>query len=142
VSLYNFAYFQVAAKAIVQKGDDILLLVTSDGYYDFPGGRMDESEIDLSLHDVLSRELREELGDDFKFDVGQVAFVAKRRYDKDNKDHRILATFFEVTYKRGTIKLSDEHAKSRWVNPESILDSPEKFISRDEYEQYKKYCNL
>ncbi len=140
MSLYNYAYFQIAAKAIVKKDDEILILLTSDGYYDFPGGRMDESEVNLSLNQVLSRELEEELGDSFKFDIGKIAFVAKRRYDKNNKDNRILATFFEVTYKDGDIVLSDEHASSKWVNPKSLLDNPEKFVSEDEYMQYKQYC--
>lgn len=113
MSLYNFAYFQIAAKSIIKNNDDILILITSDGYYDFPGGRMDESEIDLSLHEVLTRELEEELGGNFKFNIGDVTFVSKRRYDKNNKDFRVLAIFFEVNYKGGEVKLSDEHAKSK-----------------------------
>lgn len=141
MSLYNFAYFQIAAKSIVKKADNILLLITGDGYYDFPGGRMDESEIDLSLEEILTRELKEELGKDFKFEINDVAFVTKRKYDKNNKDFRILATFFEVAYRGGEIRLSDEHSSSKWVKPQSILADPKKFISKDEYEQYKNYVN-
>lgn len=140
MNLYDFAYFQVSVKAIITKDDDILLLITNGGYYDFPGGRMDEPEVDLSLHEVLTRELTEELGSNFKFDIGNIAFVAKRRYHKDNKEQRILATFFAVRYKSGVIELSNEHAKSKWIKPKSILDGPEKFISIDEYTQYKNYC--
>jgi ADP-ribose pyrophosphatase YjhB (NUDIX family) len=135
----NHAYFQVAAKAIVKKGDEILLLFTNDGYFDFPGGRMDESEVELSLHEVLSRELAEELGTNFKFEIKNIAFVAKRKYHKQNKMSRIIAVFFEVNFLDGEIVLSDEHLSSKWISPEEILSNPDKFISEDEFEQYSAY---
>ncbi len=119
-----------------------MLLIRPDGYYDFPGGRIDESEIDLSFDQALTRELREELGNSFQFDIKGVAFIAKRRYSSNNKDHRIIAIFFETLYKDGEVHLSEEHAKSKWIDPKSILDNPEKFLSQDEYNQYKKYCKL
>lgn len=140
MNLYNFAYFQIAAKAIIKKNDRILLLITQDGYYDFPGGRMDESEVELSLHNVLARELAEELGDKLSFDIGSIAFASKRQYGK-NQEHRILAIFYEVLYKSGGIKLSDEHSDSKWIKPNDILGNPEKFISKDEYKQYRQYCH-
>jgi ADP-ribose pyrophosphatase YjhB (NUDIX family) len=133
------AYFQVAAKAIVKKDNKILLLKTKDNYYDFPGGRMNESEVDLSLHEVLKRELKEELGQDFTFDIKEIAFVSKRRYEMDNKDNRIIAIFFQVDYVSGDILLSDEHSNCEWINPKDIIRSPDKFISEDEYEQYCSY---
>lgn len=139
MSLYNFAYFQVAAKAIVKRGDKILILITPDGHYDFPGGRMDESEVHLSLEDILKREVQEELGMEFVFDIKNLAFVSKREPGISKKEGRILATVFEVDYKSGKIDLSEEHTESRWIKPKSILGSPEKFASEDEYCQYKKY---
>jgi ADP-ribose pyrophosphatase YjhB (NUDIX family) len=135
----NHAYFQIAAKAIVKKDNKILLLKTKDNHYDFPGGRMDESEVDLSLHEVLKRELKEELGQDFTFDIKEIAFVSKRKYDKDNKENRIIAIFFQVDYISGDILLSDEHERSEWINPKDIIGDPDKFISEDEYEQYCSY---
>ncbi len=140
--MYDFAYFQIAAKAIVQKGDKILLLTTNNGHFDFPGGRMDKSEVDLSFDQVLKRELKEELGDNFKFNVGKLAFVSRRHYQKDDKDFRVLTIFFEVIYSGGTIQLSDEHSTSQWVKPESILKQAEKFISKDEYLNFKAYLAL
>jgi len=146
MSSNNFAYFQISIKAIVRKGDDILILLTPDGYFDFPGGRMDKSEAELSLHEVLIRELREEVGNNFRFEIGNIAFISKRQYsnntDSNNQEYRVLATFFEVDYKSGNVELSNEHAKSAWIKPISILDTPERFISRDEYNQYKNYCEL
>ena len=141
MSLNDFAYFQVSLKTILRKEDSILLLITPDGYYDFPGGRIDKSEINLNFNDVLARELREELGNDLKFKTDNVAFVSKRFYDKNNTNYHILATFFEAQWLEGNITLSNEHTKSRWIKPHSILINPEKFISKDEYIQYKYYCD-
>jgi 8-oxo-dGTP pyrophosphatase MutT (NUDIX family) len=141
VNPINHAYFQVSVKAIVKRDDEILLLIFPDGYYDFPGGRMDESEVDLSLHEIMTRELKEELGGDFKFAISNIAFVSKRHFKKSGKDTRILASFFEVDYKSGDITLSHEHSGSMWVKPKSLLKNPEKFVSKDEYEQFKNYCN-
>ena len=139
MSLYNYAYFQIAAKAIVKRDDKILVLVTPDGYYDFPGGRMDETEVQLSLEDILRREILEELGSGFVFDIKSLAFVSKRGPDISKKSNRILATFFEVDYVSGEVELSEEHTESRWIYPKSILGTPEKFASEDEYLQYQRY---
>ena len=132
-------YFQVSVKAIIKEGQKILLLETPYGSYDFPGGRIDETEKDLELHEVLKRELQEELGNNIKFTVGDIAFASKRRYTKNNKENRLIAIFYEVDHISGDIELSEEHTKYSWVNPKSILNEPNKFMSEDEYANYKKY---
>ncbi len=141
MSLNDFAYFQISTKALLKRDKEILLLITNDGYYDFPGGRMDKSEIDFDLEKILIRELQEELGKNLKFKINDIVFAAKRHYDKNNLDHHVLALFFEVNYLAGNILLSDEHVKSQWIDPKSILKYPQKFISQDEYNQFKKYCH-
>ena len=135
-------YFQVSVKAIIKEGQKILLLETPYGSYDFPGGRIDETEKDLELHEVLKRELQEELGNNIKFTVGDIAFVSKRRYTKNSKENRLIAIFYEADYISGKIELSDEHTKYTWVEPQSILNKPKKFMSEDEYTNYKKYCSI
>lgn len=102
---------------------------------------MNESEIDLSLHEILKREIKEELGNNLQFNIGKVVFVSKRRYNKFDNDFRVLAIFFEVKYISGQLKLSDEDSHSQWIKPEFILNTPEKFLSKDEYEQYKNYID-
>ncbi len=141
MGLYNFAFFQVGAKAIVRKGNKILLLTTPGGHYDFPGGRMDESEVELELSEVLYREIQEELGTSFKFEIGKVIFVSKRHYIKE-KNYRVLVVFFDAEYQEGDIHLSEEHSMSSWVEPGSILSKPEKFVSTDEYKQLRNYYQL
>lgn len=132
-------YFQVSVKAIVKDGSKILLLETPYGAYDFPGGRIDETEKDLDLHEVLKRELQEEIGEKVKFTIGNIAFASKRHYTKNKKENRLIAIFYEVDYKSGKIELSNEHSKFKWIEPQSILNEPQKFMSHDEYTNYKKY---
>jgi len=139
MSLYDYAYFQVSVKAILKKDDRILLLETPDGYYDFPGGRIDESEIDMNMHDVLNREISEELGDELNFKIKHLIFTSRRHYNKGNTDYRLIVLYYLAEYVDGDIKLSDEHATSRWIYPSDILDAPDKFMSNDEYEQYRNF---
>jgi ADP-ribose pyrophosphatase YjhB (NUDIX family) len=136
------AIFRVTIKAILKKDDRILILKTPDDSIDFPGGRINQSEVELDLKEVLTRELKEEIGSDVRFRIGDIAFVSKRRYNKHGHDHRIIAVFYKVDYLSGEMLISDEHINSYWINPKDIVDQPDKFISEDEYNQYLSYFKL
>lgn len=138
-SLYDFALYEVACKAILKKQNNILLLLTNKGHYDFPGGRMDKSEMNLKLNVVLEREIEEELGNGVKFKINNVAFVCKRYFKRDNLEHHILAIYYLVDYISGDIKVSDEHTEYKWIEPKSIFNEPIKFQSDSEYLEYKNY---
>ena len=72
-SLYDHALYQVATKALLFKDDKILVLITPDGYVDFPGGRVDNSERNISWHEALRREVTEEIG-------GSIVIISGIRY--------------------------------------------------------------
>jgi 8-oxo-dGTP pyrophosphatase MutT (NUDIX family) len=131
----SHAQYQVATKALLFKDDRILILITPDGYLDFPGGRVDKSERDLPWAEALRREVSEELGEQVSIQVGETLFVSKRQYDKDNKTHYIAAIFFKCTYVNGDIELSEEHAKHKWLTPKEITNNTLKFVSKDERNQ-------
>jgi len=135
----DFALYEIATKSLLWKEGKILLVIQPDGKYDFPGGRMDRSEMNLDLFKVLTREIDEELGATIKFKVRDFAFISKRYYKRDGIEHNILAIFFNVQYLSGEIKLSDEHIDFRWIDPKSIISSPELFVTPDEFKQYKSY---
>jgi 8-oxo-dGTP pyrophosphatase MutT (NUDIX family) len=136
----NFATYEIAAKALLYKDNQILLLTQSgDGAYDFPGGRMDKSEMELELTDILTREIKEELGPSVKFKVRDIAFVSKRYYMSHSQEHNILAIYFNVDYLSGDISISDEHTNFSWVDPKSILAHPDRFTTKNEYLSYKKF---
>ena len=137
--LTNHALVQIAVKTIMHKGDNILVLHTPDNYFDFPGGRLDQSELDRSLEEVLNREIQEELGNGVKFTQTGLAFVDRRKYDFEGQTHHIIAVYYNTTYQSGEIVLSDEHATYEWTQPQTLLPYPERFVSADEFEQFKRY---
>lgn len=133
------ALFQVALKVLLRKDDKILVLTTPDNYVDFPGGRIDSTEMDAPFDDALRRELEEEIGGEAAYEVGNVAFVCKRYYTANGQDHRIVAVYYEVAFTGGVIELSDEHTQYEWRTPESVLPLKDRFVSADEYEQFARY---
>jgi hypothetical protein len=60
---------------------------------------------------------------------------------KNSKENRLIAIFYEADYISGKIELSDEHTRYTWVEPQSILNKPKKFMSQDEYNNYKNYIS-
>jgi 8-oxo-dGTP pyrophosphatase MutT (NUDIX family) len=135
MGLHDHALWQVATKALLFDGDKVLVLITPDGYLDFPGGRVDESERNIPWTDALRREISEEVGNGVQVDVGQTLFVSKRKYHNGGQEHHIAAIFFRCEYKGGDITLSEEHGGHEWMTIEQLLARPEKFISDDEKSQ-------
>lgn len=135
----SHALFQVSIKIILQKDSNILILKTNDNYLDFPGGRLDESELDLDHQTVVQREIKEELGEAVKVGVGKLAFVSRRSYTKDGITNHVIAIFYNANYISGDIQLSDEHVHSEWLEKSEILSRGYKFMSTDEEKQLKEY---
>ena len=132
---HSHALYQLATKALLFDGNKILVLITPDGYLDFPGGRVDETERDVPWTESLKREVAEELGVSIVIKVVKNLFVSKRQYREDNMTHFIAAIFFECHYLSGNITLSNEHRNFEWMTPGEILSSRFKFISDDERSQ-------
>jgi 8-oxo-dGTP pyrophosphatase MutT (NUDIX family) len=135
MSLHNHALWQVATKALLFDGDKVLVLITPDGYLDFPGGRVDESERDIPWTETLRREISEEISADIQVDIGQTLFVSKREYHSGGQEHHIAAIFFRCDYRGGDVTLSDEHGGHEWMTIAELLARPEKFVSADEKSQ-------
>ncbi|MEX2007937.1 MAG: NUDIX hydrolase [Candidatus Spechtbacterales bacterium] len=132
------ASFQVSLKALLRDGDKVLLLFDKrHGKVDFPGGRIDETESKISLIEVLQRELREELGTDVRYQLGQPLFQFKR-YFPDTKN-RVLVTIYDAKYLGGKIQLSEEHASYEWVNPNERQPAIKRFFGKEEYEAFARY---
>ncbi len=132
MGLYNHALYQVATKALIFDDDKVLVLETPDGYIDFPGGRVDETERDIPWTEALKREMDEEIGGAVQIDIGQTLFVSKRLYHKDGQAHHIAAIFFRCQYRGGDITLSDEHGNYSWMTMNELLHDNRQFISPDE----------
>ena len=59
----DYGIFHVGLKVLLKKENTYLFLKTEPGYFDLPGGRIDNVEYRTPLMNVLAREIREELGD-------------------------------------------------------------------------------
>ena len=62
------ALYQVSLKVFLKnERDEVLILKAADGgsyegFYDFPGGRIDETELETPLVEIARREIVEEVG--------------------------------------------------------------------------------
>lgn len=83
----NACEIQVAARAVVIKGED-LLLVSNDGEIWYtPGGRLQPDE---SLHDCIRREVHEETG--LEVAVGKLVHVFEY-WEREHQRHKVECYF-------------------------------------------------
>jgi 8-oxo-dGTP diphosphatase len=120
------ANFHVSFKIILKnKNGAILVLECPDssqmkGYYDFPGGRILDSEVTMQFGKIIKRELEEELGSQIKYRLKPSPVALGRHFfywdTPSNKDRQdIFWVFFEAEYLGGKVKISDEHKDFKWV---------------------------
>ncbi|KKS65060.1 MAG: hypothetical protein UV40_C0029G0005 [Parcubacteria group bacterium GW2011_GWA1_42_7] len=119
------AKFEVSLKFFIKnKKKEILLLEMPEnssmaGFYDFPGGRIRESEKDLQFSKIIRRELLEELGKKILCKIKDIPVAISRHtyISKITKQKQyILWIFFEAEFNGGEIALSDEHKNYVWVD--------------------------
>ena len=112
--------FQVAIKALIVRDGRLLVLRLGGGpiWWELPGGRIDVGEEDAAHADVLRRELREELGPDFRCRIGAPLLTWMRPRDRERGEFTILIGL-RCEYEGGAIALSHEHSELRWVNRDS-----------------------
>lgn len=106
----------IGVKAIILKGNKILLIKRSDRYrkdgftgaWDIPGGRIDFGEEPI---DGLVREVKEETG----LNITRVIKpLDARTVYNDGENHIVRITYLCNAGKNG-IKLSDEHTEAKWM---------------------------
>ncbi len=137
----EIAQYHVGLKVILRRGEDYLFLhfnnPSGGSYYDWPGGRIDVGEEDVDLINILDREIREELGPDVQYKLGNPAFVSRRFFPNDNL--KIFLVIFEAELLDGEIKLSNEHLHFEWLKPESVMRA--EFVNETEYQAWIKYLS-
>ncbi|MDO8499782.1 MAG: NUDIX hydrolase [bacterium] len=129
-------FYQISLKVILKNDKDEVLILNGHpdgsfaGFYDLPGGRMDEEEFIIPFTQIIKRELREEVGN-IKISLNPKPVAIGRHFlsastTSAKKDLHILYVFFEAKFVGGKIKISDEHDGFRWVNINKI--KPIKFF--------------
>ena len=108
--------FNVGVKGIIIVDDRCLVLESSQGYFDIPGGRVDDNE---NLQQALIRELDEELPSIPDFKIGRLVHAS--RLSKDLPNGKGLALlFYKVETKSFEVKLSQEHKAFRWYSKDEL----------------------
>ncbi len=123
-ALQQFAKYEISLKLILKdrRGRMLLLKIpersSMAGFYDLPGGRIDEHEKKVSLRAIIRRETREELGKGVRYRMREapVAIGQHWHYSRRLRRERFaIIIFFEAKYLGGKVQLSHEHLDHRWV---------------------------
>ena len=111
------AVFYVVQKAFIKKNESILILNDPKEGLDFPGGKIQEGEIDQVQ--ALKREVREETG--LEINVGYPFMTIMEPFPEDHafKGKKFFLVAYKCEYISGEVKLSDEHDNFSWVTSEN-----------------------
>ncbi|OIO25004.1 hypothetical protein AUJ14_05180 [Candidatus Micrarchaeota archaeon CG1_02_55_22] len=104
--------FEVGLKLYCVKDGKLLTLVRPDGITDLPGGRINVGEETAPFQDILAREITEELGEDFKYELDGKEFV----YIVKNREPPLLIVGLPGRQVGGEITLSGEHESFEWID--------------------------
>jgi len=142
-------FYQISLKVIL-KNDKGEILVLKDlangsfsGFYDLPGGRIDEEEFGASFTDIIKREIMEEIGNieisikQKPVALGRHLIPAKTAFG--GKDIHVLYIFFEAQLISGEIKISEEHLGFEWINIDNC--DPAKLFKSGILEGINMYLN-
>ncbi len=128
----KIANYNISLKCFLKNNKwEILILKTTDhssflGTYDFPGGRIDESEFEVDYIDILKREILEETGiKDVKIENKVVAIARHKVFahlrKHSDEDNYIFYIFYEWFLTYDECVISDEHIDFKWVKLEDIV---------------------
>ncbi|MBP9762242.1 NUDIX hydrolase [Patescibacteria group bacterium] len=114
--------YQISLKAILKRADGKILALNGriggayEGFYDIPGGRIDQSEFATPLAEIIRREVREELGDEIEFSLTDTPIAIGRHQSLEGS--RVLYVFFEGAVENADVamRISKEHVGWAWLD--------------------------
>ena len=114
----NDKFFFVGQKAFIEKEGKLLVLFDPKGRVDFPGGKIQEGEVDIGVS--LLREVKEET--DLIVSVGTpfITWSFDLPEGHPNAGKTVFLVGYKCGYREGTLKLSEEHSSYNWVGKEDI----------------------
>ena len=118
--------FMVGQKAFIDREGEVLIVFRTNGWLDFPGGRIDEGE--TNLVDALKREVREETS--LEVEVGQPFVTWLGRGDT------VYLVGHRCRYVSGDVSLSNEHVSFRWVSRDNFTEVDDRSAPFDALRQY------
>jgi 8-oxo-dGTP diphosphatase len=111
------ALFCVGQKAFIEKDGSVLVLNDPIEGLDFPGGKVQEGEIDFV--EALQREVREET--QLEIAVGEPFATWYNEFPPQHRNagKKVYLVAFKCSYVSGEVVLSDEHDGCRWVTKDN-----------------------
>jgi 8-oxo-dGTP diphosphatase len=115
--------FFLAAAAFIEKDEKILILKRSSKldfekeFWETVSGRLEQNLTEVK--NELLREIKEELGGDFKCQV-IAPFGTYNFYRGENKTQETVGIDYFCKYISGEIELSKEHTEYRWIDPKEF----------------------
>jgi len=121
--------YEVSLKILLKKSDEYLLLniskkdkISTSKHFDLPGGRININETFIPFHELIDREIKEEIGTNVKYklrsdpvSIGE-SYIPERIEIKSGEIRGRFFVLFEAEYLGGEIKTSDEHSGYTWLN--------------------------
>ena len=86
----------------------------------YSGGRLKQNDFEVSLEVVAERKIKEELGDNIRYELGDPAVFMRHERDEilasgEREKKRIFAIGYTARYLGGEINLGKNHEKYEWV---------------------------
>jgi 8-oxo-dGTP diphosphatase len=110
----------VSQKALVRKGRQVLLLNDPDLGLDFPGGKLQDGEVDLIA--ALRREVREETGLEIEVEAPFAVWLDDCHRLALQTGKPVLVIGYRCQYVAGEVGLSAEHDGWRWIDRASLME--------------------
>ena len=124
--------FFVGQKAIICKGNDVLVLFNKNKTLDFPGGKVQDGE--TNFDESLKREIREETTLEVDIIKPFARWAVTFEYGH-NIGKTVFLIGFICNYKSGEVEISEDHSGYKWVNKEN-------YKSLDNGSEYFKILDL
>jgi 8-oxo-dGTP pyrophosphatase MutT (NUDIX family) len=136
--LMTYAHYHVGLKLLLRKGEEVLFMRTAHSQsFDLPGGRIDEHEDEVTLMDILAREIREELGSNIRYRIGAPLFTFRRFFPA--KGWKIFLIVYDGEYLGDDIEISEEHASYEWLDPRTYEFKQQDFFNEEEYVAFMRH---
>lgn len=103
---------RISVKALIRKGDVVLLVQDHKGKWEMPGGKIDFGE---RPEDALCRELEEELGFT-RVIIKDIVNAWTFFVESDGVEYQFIVLVYEVISEDEEVKKSDEHMHHEWVS--------------------------
>lgn len=132
--------FQITLKLFVYNPEGKLLVLKDrkSGLGDLPGGRIDQGEIYSPLPEILRREVKEELGEQFHFTLQPEEIYFTFPVKMWINGHEALGIAFRGrSTAQSQIQLSEEHSAGHWIDIHSY--NPEALFQGDMLQAYRQF---